>query len=176
MNPPPWFVETFEREYGGLVALATLMTGSTATAEDVVQDAFAALLGRHHVDEPGAYVRRSVINGSVGRLRRLRRELPDDGRRTGPSTDPTQGVADSLALRAALGTLPSRQRAVVLMRVTMAWSEQETADALNCAPGTVGSLLHRGLAALRAHPYIAPDAPREREPSTTTPRLQKERP
>ena len=141
MNPPPWFVETFEREYGGLVALATLMTGSTATAEDVVQDAFAALLGRHHVDEPGAYVRRSVINGSVGRLRRLRRELPDDGRRRDISPDSTGGIA----------------------------------DALNCAPGTVGSLLHRGLAALRVQ-LTPDDGPRADDHSASLPQLREGQP
>jgi RNA polymerase sigma factor (sigma-70 family) len=175
VNPPPWFVETFEREYGGLVALATLMTGSTATAEDVVQDAFAALLGRHHVDEPGAYVRRSVINGSVGRLRRLRRELPDDGRRRDISPDSTGGIADALLLRAALQTLPSRQRAAVVLRVTMGWSELETADALNCAPGTVGSLLHRGLAALRVQ-LTPDDGPRADDHSASLPQLREGQP
>jgi RNA polymerase sigma factor (sigma-70 family) len=150
VNPPAWFVETFEREYGGLVALATLMTGSGATAEDVVQDAFAALLGHPEVLEPGAYVRRSVVNGSVGRLRRLGREVPEGDRRPVVAPDPTRGVVDALVLRSALDTLPARQRAAILMRVTMGWSERETADALGCEPGTVGSLLHRGLATLRS--------------------------
>lgn len=146
---PPWFVATYEREYPGLLALATLMTGSAATAEDVVQDAFAALLTRTDVLEPGAYVRRSVVNGSIGRLRRLRHERDVASTHEPAEADRTVAVVDSMVLRSALAGLPQRQRAAVLMRVTMGWSEQETADALACAPGTVGSLLHRGLATLR---------------------------
>jgi len=85
----------------------------------------------------------------------------------------TAGFA--LLLRAALQTLPSRQRAAVVLRVTMGWSELETADALNCAPGTVGSLLHRGLAALRVQ-LTPDDGSRADDHSASLPQLREGQP
>ncbi|MYJ30027.1 MAG: hypothetical protein F4072_08685, partial [Acidimicrobiaceae bacterium] len=54
-----------------MVRLATLLVGSPAIAEEVVQDAFVAVSERWDtVDRPDAYLRRSVINGCAGILRR----------------------------------------------------------------------------------------------------------
>jgi DNA-directed RNA polymerase specialized sigma24 family protein len=56
-----------------LVRLALLLVDDRASAEDVVQDAFASLAGRlHRVREPHAalgYLRTSVVNGSRSTLR-----------------------------------------------------------------------------------------------------------
>ncbi|MSZ78312.1 MAG: hypothetical protein F2667_14500, partial [Actinobacteria bacterium] len=57
-----------------LVRLAILLVDDQASAEDVVQDAFAALLARADgIQEPAAalgYLRTSVVNGSRSALRR----------------------------------------------------------------------------------------------------------
>jgi RNA polymerase sigma factor (sigma-70 family) len=53
-------------------------------------------------------------------------------------------------LAEALAQLPFRQRAAIVLRYYGRESEREIADRLDCRPGTVGSLIHRGLAALRA--------------------------
>ena len=57
------------------------------------------------------------------------------------------GEADELF--DALAALPSRQRAALVLRFYEDLSEADIAVALGCRPGTVKSLLHRGLAELR---------------------------
>jgi RNA polymerase sigma factor (sigma-70 family) len=54
-----------------------------------------------------------------------------------------------VTLGMALHSLPSRQRAVVVLRYLSDLSETQVAEALSMAPGTVKSHTHRGLAALR---------------------------
>ena len=45
--------------------------------------------------------------------------------------------------------LPYKQRAAIVLRFYSDLSEVEIAEVLECRPGTVGSLIHRGLAKLR---------------------------
>ena len=138
--------DLFSRAYLPMVRLAHLITGSNAIAEELVQDAFAAVLPRvGHLDNPTAYLRTTVVNRcrSWGRRQVLeRRQAPamnvlvvDD-----------HGQAELLD---ALAALPSRQRAALVLRFYEDLSEAETAVALACRPGTVKSLVSRGLAALR---------------------------
>ena len=47
--------------------------------------------------------------------------------------------------------LPVRQRAAIVLRFYEDLSEREAADVLRCRPGTVASLVSRGMAALREH-------------------------
>jgi RNA polymerase sigma-70 factor (sigma-E family) len=142
------FDDVYRAEFGDLVRLAASITGSAAVAEDVVQDAFAKLYVRFgRIERPAAYLRRSVVNGCVGRFRRHRREdLVADHRDSAAASDePTE----RLELARRLAALPARQRAVVVLRVQHGHSEAEVAEILGCRSGTVGSLLHRALAALR---------------------------
>lgn len=144
------FEQVYEAEFGDLVRLAAAVTGSAAVAEDVVQDAFARLYGRFSsVDEPRAYLRRSVVNGCVSRFRKHRREdlvaVPEEGPPSGDGAD----ASERLDLETRLDALTARQRAVVVLRVQYGLPESEVANLLGCRPGTVGSLLHRALATLR---------------------------
>jgi RNA polymerase sigma factor (sigma-70 family) len=53
------------------------------------------------------------------------------------------------ALVEALGTLPPRQRAVLVLRYWEQFSEAETAEMLGCSVGTIKSTASRGLSRLR---------------------------
>jgi RNA polymerase sigma-70 factor (ECF subfamily) len=53
-------------------------------------------------------------------------------------------------LRTLLDTLPPRQREVLVLRVGMAYSAEETAQALGTRPGAVRVAQHRAMARLRA--------------------------
>jgi RNA polymerase sigma-70 factor (sigma-E family) len=142
------FEQTYHRHFADLVRLATMVTGSTAAAEDVVQDAFAKLYLRFdRVDHPGAYLRRSVLNGCVSRFRKHRRERLVDEH--ADSSDGGSDASERMDLARRLERLPARQRAVVVLRVHLGIPEAEVAEVLGCRPGTVGSLLHRALTALR---------------------------
>ena len=148
---PLAFDDVYRIEVAPMLRLATLLTGSPSAAEDLVAESFAKLLVKwQSVDQPGAYVRRCVGNAGSGRRRRSWREAP-----TPISTDAIE-LDDDLsrvdmasALAEALATLPARQRAAIVLRFYSGLSELEAAEALGCRPGTVGSLVHRGLAGLR---------------------------
>jgi RNA polymerase sigma factor (sigma-70 family) len=56
-----------------------------------------------------------------------------------------------------LATLPSRQRAVLVLRYYLDLSDDEISRMLDCRIGTVRSLAARAFAALRQHPLLAAD-------------------
>jgi RNA polymerase sigma-70 factor (sigma-E family) len=128
-----------------MVRLAYLMTGSKATAEEVVQEAFVRVAARVvDVDNPGGYLRTTVVNLARNHRRRtgLERRLPapDIVHTSEPEVD---------EMWAAVCRLPRSQRAVLALRFYEDLSEDEIARTLGCRIGTVKSRLHRGLATLR---------------------------
>ncbi len=139
--------------------LAYLLTGDIGLAEDLVQDAFVRLAGRlQHLRNPeafDAYLRRTVVNLSRSHFRRKRLER-DHVRRAGgelasggafAAAQPS--IEDRDEVWTALAKLPQRQRAAIVLRFYEDLSERTTADLLGCRPGTVKSLVSRGLEALR---------------------------
>jgi DNA-directed RNA polymerase specialized sigma24 family protein len=55
---------------------------------------------------------------------------------------------DRVAVQEALRRLPHGQRSVIVLRYHLDYSEQQTAEALGIAPGTVKSQTHKALARL----------------------------
>ena len=137
-----------------LRGLAYLTCGDWQVAEDAVLGALAKLYVRwRRVDHPDAYARTAVVRAAIDETRRpwWRREqshshaaLPD---RVAP--DETHGVDERLRLRAALGRLPVKQRAVVVLRFLEGLGVEQTAAALSLPEGTVKAYTSRGLDALR---------------------------
>lgn len=153
-----------------LFRTALLLTGQDkAAAEDLLQLALERAY-RHwaricRTDDPERYVRRILANASKDRWRRAARRPerplhPGDAPR--PADDHAVAVADRDCLMRALAGLPSRQRAVLVLRYYTDLSAAEIADELGCSLGTVKSQLSRGLARLRA--ATAPEAEVPRGP------------
>ncbi len=144
---PGSLADLYRERYVPMVRLAYLMVGSSTVAEDLVQDAFARM-HRHwdHAEHPRAYLRTAVVNACRSHLRRLALER---AYRRHPSADGQGAVAEADELFDALAKLPARQRAALVLRFYEDLSEADIAVALGCRPGTVKSLLHRGLAELR---------------------------
>jgi RNA polymerase sigma-70 factor (sigma-E family) len=146
----------YARHAPDAVRLAALLTGDPALAQDLVQDAFARLGGRLvHLRRPEAfesYLRRTIVNLARMQFRRRGVERAWLQRQPGPDSapGPSPGVEDREVLRQALHRLPARQRAALVLRFYLDLPERDIADALRCRPGTVGSLVSRGLARLRA--------------------------
>jgi len=150
--------ELYLRHANDAVRLGYLLTGDRALAEDLVQDAFVRMAGRlRHLRDPGAfepYLRRTVVNLSKSHFRRANVERAYVSRAGGaldPSAQAPAGPAleDRDALWRAMDRLSSRQRAALVLRFYEDLSERETADVLRCRPGTVKSLVSRGLETLR---------------------------
>lgn len=131
-----------------MLRLAALMVGSRQEAEDVVQEAFLALSLRwDEVDNPGAYLRTSVINGANMVLRR--RKASNDRRIPPPSPMHTAHGAEAIELADALAALAPNQRLAIVLRYYLALTDEEIGGHLGCRPSTVRSHLRRGLRTLR---------------------------
>lgn len=144
-----------------LVRVAYLLTGSAAAAEDLVQDTFVRLYPKWFLvegaDAPLAYVRRAMTNGFINtrrtrasRLEFVVSEVPESraDRDTGP--DSFAQLADRDEIWHRLADLSAQQRAALVLRYFADLPDDEIATALGCRPGTVRSLISRGLAVLRA--------------------------
>jgi RNA polymerase sigma factor (sigma-70 family) len=144
-DDPSSLAALYAAEHDGLARLASLLTGSTLVAEDVVHDAFVQLHQRwSSVEKPGAYLRTAVVNGCRGYHRRLRRERASYADLVSTATLPeTPMVLD------VLGRLPYRQRAALVLRFYEDWPDDQIAGLLGCRPATVRSHIHRGLDAMR---------------------------
>ncbi len=138
------FEDFYRVEHEGQVRRAFLLVGRSDLAHEAVADAFTAVWERwERIDEPGPYLNRCVLNACRDLGRRAGREEPTD-------LLPEQSLGDDVDEMAALLVgLPFRQRSAIVLRFYGRCSEAEIAAALDCATGTVGSLIHRGLASLR---------------------------
>lgn len=136
----------------GLTRIAVALTADRSAAEDLVQDVLERMyVAWPRIDDPWAYARRALANGSANRWRRRSRR-PEQPVAQVPelaSADPSDERADRDLILRAVATLPARQRAVVVLRFLADLSEADTARTLGCSTGTVKSQTARALASLR---------------------------
>ncbi|MFI8347707.1 SigE family RNA polymerase sigma factor [Streptomyces sp. NPDC085596] len=152
----PTLADLYQTRRLDMVRLAAFLVDDLHTAEDVVQDAFAAVCRRHgerldDLQDAHAYLHTAVVNAARSVLRR---------RRTARAyTPPYQGPGapvDELLLLAeehrqvfdALAQLTVRQREVLVLRYWSDLSEAQIAETLGVSRGTVKSTASRALATL----------------------------
>jgi RNA polymerase sigma-70 factor (sigma-E family) len=146
-----------------LLRTAYLLTRDHALAEDLLQTALLRSWPRwRRLDgDPEQYVRRVLVNTYASWWRRRwNGEQPTGALPDTAGHDPIDGHAERRDLWDALGRLPRRQRAVVVLRYYEGLTETETARVLGCSVGTVKSQASRALAKLRVDPLL--DAVSER--------------
>ncbi len=158
---PAGFREFVQDNSRALLRTGWLLTGDWAAAEDLVQSALAKTWPRWgsitRVDAPQVYVRRVMVTTFLG-WRRLRSstelvvsDVPDR-----PVEDPDYAASDlRQALRAAMLSLPPRQRAVITLRYFNDLTEKQTAEILGCSVGAVKSHAFKAIARLRGCPGLA---------------------
>lgn len=142
----------YQREYGDLVGAARLMVGgSTAAAEDIVQDVFATIYGLDRLladrEQLAGYVYRSVVNAcrTSARLDARRLEIVQaNAVAMAPGTRAADADADAVAVAAAIASLPRKQREAVVCHYLLGLTHAETADVLGARLGTVKTHLKRG--------------------------------
>lgn len=136
-----WAVTSiYSEHYRSLVRLAAFLVNDIATAEEVVQDSFAAM---HRAwsrlrdsDKALAYLRQSVLKRS--RSARHRKAVHRDIPKPSPGT-----------VVAALRDLPARQREALVLRHYGNLSEVQIASVMSISAGAVKSHIARAMAALR---------------------------
>jgi RNA polymerase sigma-70 factor (sigma-E family) len=139
-----------------LLRTAYFLVHDEDITEDLVQTSLAkAWFAWHRIDgDPEPYVRRILVTTSASWWRRRwTRETPTSRLPEGTS-DSSVGPADRHDLWEALGRLPRRQRAVVVLRFLEDRSEAETANLLRCSVGTVKSQCSKALTKLRIDPAL----------------------
>jgi RNA polymerase sigma-70 factor (sigma-E family) len=142
-----------------MVRLALLLVDDRETAEDVAQDAFAALHRRwqslHTEDAAIGYLRTCVVNGarSVLRRRRTVRRQPQP-REDLLYVDGADGhvllAEEHHEVIAAMRHLPARQREVIVLRYWSELTEPQIAATLGISVGSVKSSASRGRDAIAA--------------------------
>jgi RNA polymerase sigma-70 factor (sigma-E family) len=138
-----------------LLSFAHVLTGDRRDAEDLVQTALASTaLGWHRLrrkDNPEGYVRRAIVRTHLNVVRRrLWRERPTADLPERPDPAPAETEVDERdAMWQLLGTLPPRQRAVLVLRFYEDLSEADIAEVMGCSRGTVKSQAAKALERLR---------------------------
>ncbi|HEY2834779.1 MAG TPA: SigE family RNA polymerase sigma factor [Sporichthyaceae bacterium] len=145
-----------------LLRTATLLgAGDPHLGEDLVQITLTRLYvawPRVRPQTRDAYVHRALVNAAIdeGRRRKRRPEIPTETMPDRPAPELPDALTDG-PLREALGALPSRMRAAVVLVHWLDLDTDAAAAALGCRAGTVKSQASRGVAKLRilldAHPY-----------------------
>jgi DNA-directed RNA polymerase specialized sigma24 family protein len=124
----------YAEHYRSLVRLAVLLVSDLASAEEIVQEAFADLHGTWR-----------TLPGPDAGLRYLRRSLIRRSRAvTSQQADPGAGLL--LALRA----LPARQREVLVLRYFADLPEAEIGAVTGTRIAAVRTYAARGMSSLRA--------------------------
>ena len=134
---------------------AFLLTRDRGQAEDLLQTALVKTwtAWSRIEGDPALYLRSVMVNTHATWWRRKWRgersvdELPEP-----PPSPSGASREETLDLWAAVGRLPHRQRAVVVLRYYDDLSEADTARVLGVSTGTVKSQLSKALARLRIDP------------------------
>jgi RNA polymerase sigma-70 factor (sigma-E family) len=138
-----------------VLRFAFAVAGTRAAGEDLAQEALARAYGRwgtvSGMDDPLAYVRRTVSNLHVSWWRKIGRREQALGDRT-EFLEQVAGVApDQRATEVwhLCRRLPARQRVAVVLRYYEDLSYDEIGEAMGTSPSTARSQVSRALESLR---------------------------
>jgi RNA polymerase sigma-70 factor (ECF subfamily) len=151
--------ELYAASYVRLVRVVGAVCGSTADAEEAVQDAFVALVGQwekvSRYDDPEAWVRMVALRSASNRRRKARNGVRALLRH-GPPPDVAATTGDAVDLRRALAALPRKHREVLVLQ-DLGLDVASIARQLDLPEGTVKSRLSRARTALA--PLLREDVP-----------------
>lgn len=148
----PSFEELFLDVHDRLYRALYFITGSSADAEELMQDAFLRLWERwdrrDSIEDPVAYLFRVALNGVRMRARRARvaarKIVPAAGAR-----DAFDDVNVQEDVRRMLRGISPRQRTAVVLTEIFGYSSEQAARIMGIKPTTVRVLASQGRAAMR---------------------------
>lgn len=142
-------------QYARLVGALTLYTGDRELAHDLVQETYTRLWRDRYrladVASLEAYAYRTAINLAKNhfRWRAVRQRYRDRVASDVPEVHHDPDTPDGVAVREAVGSLPDRKRAALVLRYFADQSVSQTAQVMAVPEGTVKTLTRRALAQLR---------------------------
>jgi RNA polymerase sigma-70 factor (ECF subfamily) len=160
------FESWYEREYPKVLAACRALAGDAHVAREATDEAFTRAAERWdqvvNMDAPGGWAQVVALNCLRRSLRRRQLEqrvLRPWGRTS--ATNPGEPEPPDGALWEAVGRLPERQQACVVLRYVHDLPEADIALTLGVARGTVASTLNAARARLRD---VLGDPTHEEEP------------
>lgn len=142
-----------EQEYARLVGSLALYVGDRHTAEELAHDALVRLCQHWsrvgEMSNPHGWLYRVAFNLARSMFRRRSAERRAMARHGGSIATHESDDATTIAVRQAVAELSPRMREAIIRRFLLGDSVRQTAQAMGCAAGTVKSLTHKGLGALR---------------------------
>ena len=145
------FADFYATHHDSVARALSVTLGDDHLATEAVDEAMARAYQRwddvRDLDSPGGWVYTVGLNWSRSLLRRSFRSTSIPGRQSESDIAATQ--CSDPDLDRALRALSIDQRAVVVCRHLIGYSELETARVLGIRPGTVKSRLNRALTGLR---------------------------
>lgn len=153
MKPDEEFRTFYDAEVVGLRRFAYRLTADWAQAEDLAQEAMLRTLRAwrriRERERPAVYARAIVVNRHRSLIRRAaleaRKLVAGSARAAHPGID-----VRAMEIWEEVQRLPVRQREAVVLHYYEDLSQNEIARIMGCPPGTVNSLVFRGIARLRA--------------------------
>jgi RNA polymerase sigma factor (sigma-70 family) len=147
------FEEFFRAEYPDLARACYLLTGDSAEAEDLAQEAMARAFERwdrvRSMDSPAGYLYGTAFNLNRKRIRRLavraRRTLAEAVAR-----DPADLAVTKNDVIIALASLPETQRQALILVGWFGMDTNEAGRILGIDPASVRGRVHRARIALRS--------------------------
>jgi RNA polymerase sigma-70 factor (ECF subfamily) len=164
------FQELFQKFSPRILQFVRRFVGSDAQAEEVTQDVFVQIFRFRHRYQPqsrlASWIFTIATNLCLNELRRPERQLRVDlwdrrGREDGPEepqlADPEMPTAEEGArsrelarrLETAIGELPPKQRAALLLSRVDGLAYRDVGEALGCSEGAVKALLFRATQTLK---------------------------
>ena len=143
-----------------LVGALSLYCGDPDVAEELAQEAIAyAIRDWKRIKQkssPAAWLYRVALNLAHSHYRRRATERRAQERLPEPQTSSfVHDVEIGASIREAVSRLHRRQRQALVLRYFLDLSVTQTAESMECSEGTVKSLTHQAIAALRRSDVLA---------------------
>ena len=143
-------------EHPRLVRLLSLHCGDVETARDLAQETLVKVCLHWRkvrtMDSPHAWVTRVALNLATTHHRRTavrRRRAADVESDADLGRATSAAEADGWIVRAAVASLPERQRTAVILRYFLDLTVEQSADVMEVSPSAVKKLTARGVDRLR---------------------------